>query len=714
MRISLDTETTGLDLHSWASAFLVTICKEDGEQLHWEWPVDLETRYVTHDPDDLEEIRAEIEAADAIIFQNAKFDVTALHYAFGGRLKWPWHKTHDTLMAGHLLASNHPHGLYEMAIEYLNVDLHPYEDELEKAVLASRKAARQGYLDVSRHRLTQGEKTIIAKEGQSLEGIALMPSVKGGSKRVEERAWKADCWMPRAILEWMKNEARLRPDKLSPFPPWHPWWTVCADYANADSWATMELFKVMEKQLKDRGLWAIYLERMKLIPIAFQMQFRGLTYSGSRLQERISSFTQERDRLAEQLVSYASSRGHRLVLPKGASPNQSLHTFIYDVMCLPGAYNTKSLTGKPSLNKKAKEGWLSQLPHGSGERTFVENLLKKSKLDTALSYMEGYRRFELPHGKFKGWYLLHPELNPTGTHTLRWSSYNPNEQNISKQSGAEGANYNIRYCFGPAPGREWWSMDAQNLELRIPAFESQEEDLMEVFNHPEKPPYYGSYHLLVADLLHPALFKKHGKNFKEVFKSTWYQWVKNGNFAIIYGAQEGTADLTYQVSGAYQKIMSRFPKIKELGDKMLFMAEMMGYVQTIPDKNVDPEHGYPLLCARDTWGKVLSTVPLNYHVQGTACWWMGKAMVRCFEQLQEWTRQTRSSHAIALQVHDELVFDLPRGTGKEPWRTNWGKIQVLKQLMERGGEDIGVPTPVSITYHGHDWSDGITDFPLIT
>jgi DNA polymerase I-like protein with 3'-5' exonuclease and polymerase domains len=258
--------------------------------------------------------------------------------------------------------------------------------------------------------------------------------------------------------------------------------------------------------------------------------------------------------------------------------------------------------------------------------------------------------------------------------------------------------FNLRHAFGPGPGREWWSLDAKNIELRIPAFEAGERDMMEVFLHPKRPPYFGSYHLLVFDLLHPEKFKKDGVRCKELHESTWYQWVKNGNFAVIYGAQEETADRAYRVRGAFSKLRRRFPRIAALADKYVALADRCGFVETMPDKSVDSRRGYPLLCTRSEWGKVLPTVPLNYHVQGTAMWWMARAMVRCYAQLEAWKP---FDAFIALQVHDELVFDFPRGG-----RKNLGKIRALQKLIERGGEDIGVPTPVSVELHEEDWSKG--------
>ena len=84
-------------------------------------------------------------------------------------------------------------------------------------------------------------------------------------------------------------------------------------------------------------------------------------------------------------------------------------------------------------------------------------------------------------------------------------------------------------------------------------------------------------------------------------------------------------------------------------------------------------------------------------------WWMMCAMIRCQEYLD-----TLPNHHMIMQIHDELVFDFPAGRGAEPWKTNIGKARRLKMLMEEGGDNIGVPTPVSFKYHPHTWSKGIS------
>ncbi len=62
---------------------------------------------------------------------------------------------------------------------------------------------------------------------------------------------------------------------------------------------------------------------------------------------------------------------------------------------------------------------------------------------------------------------------------------------------------------------------------------------------------------------------------------------------------------------------------------------------------------------------------------------------------------------MVMQIHDELVFDFPQGRGMEPWKTNLPKIRKIQQLMESCGDDIEVPTPVTVEYHPVSWDKGV-------
>jgi DNA polymerase I-like protein with 3'-5' exonuclease and polymerase domains len=90
-------------------------------------------------------------------------------------------------------------------------------------------------------------------------------------------------------------------------------------------------------------------------------------------------------------------------------------------------------------------------------------------------------------------------------------------------------------------------------------------------------------------------------------------------------------------------------------------------------------------------------------------WWMMRAMQKCWLKLHEWL-QERFAAYLVMQIHDEMVFDFPRGKGPRPWETNLPRVRVLQRLMESCGEDFvpSIPTPVTVEYHAEDWSKGVT------
>lgn len=669
--ISLDTETTGVDFHHGARPFLVTIGHEDGSCSYWEWSVDPETRMPKIPRQDILEIGNILKKEELITLQNPKFDVMALESIDLWRLnkidvsKW-WKKVRDTLLLSHLLASNQPHDLTSLALVYLGVNIQPYEDEMGVAVNECRRLVRSKYPSWR-----------IAKKDDPM-----MPSAK-------EKTWKFDMWLPRLLA---------RQEGLNSN---HPWNTVTREYACSDTTVTLPLYKSMEKIVYKRKLDKIYNERLKILPVVHRMEEYGITLSKSRLENSIKEYQEEIEASKRVCVNIAASMGFELNLPKSGN-NNSLREFAFDVLKLPTLKASKK-TGAASLDGATLDEYAATLESRSKAKKFVEKLRGMRKRATAVSYMESYKRFWLTVSGSTDFMVLHPSLNATGTDTLRFSSSNPNEQNISKKEG-----FNIRYCFGPAEGREWWSCDAKNIELRLPAYEAGEEAMIELFERPNDPPYFGSNHLLAFDVLYPELFAKHGAAVKKLFASSYYQWVKNGNFAVQYGAQEasGTADRAYHMPGAQAKIQKRLGKIADLNLKMIEHANKRGYVETMPDSEVDPDRGYPLLCTRSHWGSILPTVPLSYHVQGTAMWWMMRAMIKCDKYLRDLSNKSGKDYRIVMQVHDELVFDFPKGHGREPWKTNLPVIRQLQKLMEEGGKAIGVPTPTSCEYHEESWSEG--------
>ncbi len=666
--ISLDTETTGLDLWHGAKAYFITTCDENDEQLNWYWPVDPFTREPYVSRKDCQEISELLRDPQfEWVLQNAKFDVRSLATVGIDVPEDFWFRCHETLYSGHLLASDQPKNLTSMVMNFLKADIGKFDKRLESIVKEVRGIVRKMYPEWR-----------IAKEG-----LPEMPSAKS-------TVWKTDSWLPLSYAEEKGLEI---------IPEDHPYRTVTFEYANTDSAATLQLFLKHRRLLKERGLWKMYQQRLKMLPIVYRMENDGVTLSEQRLEELISRFQEESESHERVCKNIAKSFDYELTLPK-SGVNLSLGEFVFEKLKLPVVEKSEK-TGKPGMSAKVLSYWEKTERPGSKKLVFVKNLRAKRKRDTAVQYMNGYRRFWLPTQK--GWYVLHPALNPTGTSTLRWSSSAPNEQNISKQEG-----FNLRYAFGPMPGREWWAIDYDNLELRIPAYECKEPAMLELFEKPDDPPYFGSYHLLIFSILHPDKYDRNdpqGLNkAKKKYAASWYRRTKIGNFADLYGAQEssGTADEAFGMRGAQRIVAEKLNKKTELADHWIDFANSNGYVETMPDKTVDETKGYPLVCRRSNWGSVSPTIPLNYRVQGTACWIMMRAMI---EIQKYFDQEGLDDYRMVMNVHDELVFDFPFVAD----RGNLPIVQNIQRIMERLGEDLipQVRLTVGIDYHETNWGEGV-------
>src|SRR5260370_5177495 len=370
------------------------------------------------------------------------------------------------------------------------------------------------------------------------------------------------------------------------------------------------------------SLDAIFAERMKLPRIALEMERNGVTINANTMEESAKRAREESEYLGNICKGIAESNKFDLNLPR-SGVNDSLRNLLVDVMKLPPIYNKKSRTDNPTVNREAINEWLTTVEQGSREQVFLRSLLDKRKEDVSLQFMKAYDRFGVPFGAGSGWLRIHPHINPTGTDTLRWSHTNPNSGNIGKQEaecprcgsddddkvncfkceGTGRIDYNLRKFFGPAPGREWWSMDPKNIKLLIPSYVSGEQQLITLFEKPNDPPFYGSQHLLNFSVIYPDIWQKElkvvgiekvGPFCKKKYAATWYQWVKNGDFAIQYQCGDKTADAAFHRKGAKAMLKSRFAKQDALNTLQVRKANRLGYIVTIPDKSADPTTIHPI------------------------------------------------------------------------------------------------------------------------
>jgi len=699
--LALDTETTGLDLWHGCRPFFVSACDEAGNLYAWEWDVDPETREVLpgfsgfpppgpgkgFPPEkELAEIHS-LSVSHTLVFHNAKFDLRALEFFNLWNGDQVARVCQDTLIASHLLASGGSHKLKDLALMYLDID-DTDQQELREA--------------------TNQARTIGRRKGWRIAapGDPHFPALKRAPK---QGFWVFDTWLPRAVAKAEGYPVHYKPDGSIDPERSHPWWSILQTYALRDVERTMGLWLLFREALKEEGLWNHYQTRRRLLEITYRMESHGITAHPKRIDRQARKYREAQEESRAVCLSLAGNKLDNLASPK------QVQGVLYGTFKLKPIKETK--TGY-STDAETLEALKASLPPRSKAARFIHHLQATRKRDKMLDYLESYHKAGLPGASYKTsragfcgkqrtrlaeWLTLHPSFNVTGTATTRFSSSNPNAQNISKQEA-----YNLREVFGPLPGREWWSLDYKNIEKRIPVYLAGEKELIKLFEEG------GSYHLLVASILRPEMLKRLGP---ERFKKTdEYGWIKNGNFAEQYGAGEKTTDATLHVPGGYRKIKGRFKKVACLGQEKIEEAQRTGRVICLG--------GYPLEVPF-THGRVDSTKPFNYFVQGSAGWALILAMIRVDGYLQTLTpagqrikpdsafaslppgeakRLVASGYRMIMCIHDELVFDFP--VCNHPSDPNLQIIDRIAHLMEQSGMDLGLPTPVASERVTTDWAHG--------
>ena len=642
LTIALDTETTGLHLHHGCRPFFVSTTDSNGENECWEWDVDPLTRRPIIPKGEREQIRKRIAQADTLVFHNTKFDVRALLTVGVLRLAdlTPefWAKVNDTHIASHVLHSGQSHKLKDQALLALDIP----DDDLQALREAVNDARRYG----------RKNKWRIATKGDWDFPFANAP---------KDGWWLMDFWLPRAAA------------KAQNLPKRHPWWTVLSTYGATDSERTILLWLHYQQGLNAEGLWEQYEQRRRLLGVVFRMEQRGITLQRSRVEKQLQEFEQERLDAARSCIRISGGTFDNINSTKQVSG-------VLTTLGIPVAS-----TAAPVL-RAVQQTIKRQHPANA----FIRNLLAARRYGKGREYLEAYRDTALPVGNdgagvkegklppmrsLDDWLVLRPSFNICGTSTTRFSSSDPNAQNISKKE-----EINLRDVFGPLPGREWYAIDYSNIELRIFAYAAKDHKLIAAFERGE------SVHLLFAKVLYPkeyAACERDGVAFNDRYKDTLYQWVKNGNFALIYGAGEAHADATYRVHGAYRTIRKKMPLIDKFMSQKYQEAKRLGYITTLGGYRLDVPMDKP-------------HAAVNYFVQGTAGW----CMVLAMNAVDEYLRTLPGDYQIIMTIHDELVLDFPKH------RRNKKVLRKVVKLMEDSGRAIGLPTPVEPDHITTTWAAG--------
>lgn len=393
-------------------------------------------------------------------------------------------------------------------------------------------------------------------------------------------------------------------------------------YACQDADLAFELSAILWSKVKEKKLDSLYSEiECPLIEVLADMELEGVKVDTEALRKLSSELEEEICRLKEKIYKLSGIEFNL------NSPQQLAH-ILFNKLNLPPSRKTR-ITRSYS--------------------TSLDILQDLAALHPLAKYALEYRQL----AKLKSTYAdslpllinpqtgrIHTSYNQTVTATGRLSSSDPNLQNIPVR-GELGKRF--RQAFIPSQGHLFLSADYSQIELRILAHLSEDDTLIETFLHGR-------------DVHDETALRVFGES-SSLFKEEQRRKAKIINFSIIYGTSAFSLAKELETSTSEaQKFIDRYyekyPKVQEFLEKKVNEAKQKGYSETIFAR----QRQVPELKQNDkTAQQAGRRIALNTPIQGSAADLMKKAMIDIWRELK---RQAFKSKMI-LQVHDELVFELP-------------------------------------------------------
>ncbi len=393
------------------------------------------------------------------------------------------------------------------------------------------------------------------------------------------------------------------------------------EYACEDADITLQLKNKLEPELKKHECEKLFYEiEMPLMPVLAEMEMNGVCIDTNSLAETSTQLTQRMLEIEKRIYELAGEQFNI------ASPKQ-----VGDIL-----FGKMKIIEKPKKTKTGQyvtnEEVLQQLRH---KHEIVDKILQHRGLKKLLgTYIDALPKLINPHTGH-----IHTSFNQTITATGRLSSSDPNLQNIPVR-GEDGKE--IRKAFIPEPGCLFFSADYSQIELRVMAHLSQDQNMINVFREGK-------------DLHAATAANIYKKEIEEVTRDERTK-SKRANFGIIYGITVfGLAErLDIDRTEAKQLIdgyFETFPQVHDYMEKSKEIARKQGYVTTLfgrrrylPDIN----------SANSVVRGFAERNAINAPIQGTAADIIKVAMIRIFQRFKAEGIKSK----MILQVHDELNFSV--------------------------------------------------------
>ena len=393
-----------------------------------------------------------------------------------------------------------------------------------------------------------------------------------------------------------------------------------ATYSSEDADVAFRLAGVFRQRLVAQGLMGLFEDlEMPLLPVLAEMERAGIIIDAEVLGRQEEQLQKQADALRSQIIAAAL----REFNPD--SPKQLAEVLFGDLKLTPGRL-TK--TG-PSTDSEV----LEQLAVFHALPGLVLDYRKLTKLiGTYLSAL-----VECIHPATG---RVHTDFHQAGTATGRLSSSDPNLQNIPIRT-EEGKR--IRAAFVAAPGQVLLSADYSQVELRVLAHLCEDPTLIAAFAADQD-----IHRIVAAEVFGVAL---------DAVTPEQRAKAKTVNFGIIYGQTAFGLSLSLRISRTeardfIDRYKRRFPRIDEFLQSCIKFAKSNGYVETIFGRR----RGIPEIAAANPQRRALAErLAINSVVQGSAADLIKQAMVNIAARIREERRPSR----MLLQIHDELVFEIP-------------------------------------------------------
>lgn len=395
---------------------------------------------------------------------------------------------------------------------------------------------------------------------------------------------------------------------------------VC-DYAAEDADITLRLKNALEPKLKEAGAEELFREiEMPLVPVLVEMERNGVRLDTKALDEVRVTFNRRMQELEREIYELAGESFNI------ASPRQVGEILFGKLQIVEKAKKTK--TGQYQTSEEVLQSLSSKHP-------IVEKILAHRGLKKLIgTYVDALPRLINPRTGH-----IHTSFNQCVTTTGRLSSSDPNLQNIPVR-GEDGKE--IRRTIIPEEGHKFFSADYSQIELRVMASMSGDENMIEAFTAD-------------ADIHAATSAKIFHKPISEVTKDERSK-AKRANFGIIYGisvfglAQNIGIDRS-EAKALIDGYFQSFPGIQTFMENSKKIAAEKGYAETLYHRR----RYLPDINSRNgTVRSIAERNAINAPIQGTAADIIKIAMVRIYRRFKREHIQSK----MILQVHDELNFSV--------------------------------------------------------